>query len=159
MRTRIVCGIAVALALALPASALAQEHPTEHPTAKKGVHQGVTKEALADAIAAYIQGEMKKGGGAWKIEDPETGDMLALTLEKVHRDKLAQTAPDTYFACADLSGADGHTYDLDVYMKGSDAGHLEVTDVTVHKKDGKARYAWEKKGDVWVKKPVEESKK
>jgi len=63
------------------------------------------------------------------------------------------TAKDTYFACADLKNADGHMYDLDVFMSGPDKDHLAVTEVSVHKKDGKERYTWAQKGGVWKKEP------
>src|SRR3990172_7379852 len=101
--------LALALGLALPASGFAQEHPAEHP---KGSGAGVTKEDLGSAVETYIRGEMAKGGGAWKVEDKDEGATLQLTLDKVHKDKLAATAKDTYFASADLKNADGHMYDL-----------------------------------------------
>ena len=40
-------------------------------------------------------------------------------------------------------------YDLDIFMEGSDVNHLKVTKITLHKKDGKARYNWKKVGDYW----------
>src|SRR5882672_7807304 len=35
-----------------------------------------------------------------------------------------------------------------------DKDHLAVTEVSVHKKDGKERYTWAKDGNVWKKVPV-----
>jgi len=160
MRARIPYGLVIGtvLCLTLPASGLlAQEHPKEHPKSAehpKGAATGVTKEDLGAAVEAYIKGEMAKGGGAWEIEDKDEKTTLHLTLDKVHKDKLAMTEKDTYFACADFNNADGHTYDLDIFMKGRDKEHLAVTEVSVHKKDGKERYTWEKEGKVWKKVPV-----
>ncbi len=165
MKARNPYGLVLVLAccLAIPASLLAQEHPKEHPSEHpkehpaehpKGNAAGVTKEDLGSAVETYIKGEMAKGGGAWKIEDKDEAATLRLTLDKVHKDKLAATAKDTYFACADLKGADGHMYDLDVFMKGPDKDHLTVTEVSVHKKDGKERYGWALAGGVWKKEPV-----
>src|SRR3990172_7790604 len=113
--------LALALGLALPASGFAQEHSSEHPKEHpkehpaehpKGSGAGVTKEDLGSAVETYIRGEMANGGGAWKVEDKDEGATLQLTLDKVHKDKLAATAKDPYFACADLKNADGHMYDL-----------------------------------------------
>jgi len=137
----------------------AQEHP-EHPKKMehpKNAPAGVSKEDLAIAIEAYVHGEMEKGGGTWKVPDTEENTTLALSLSKVHNDKLAQTGPDVYFACADLKNEDGHMYDLDVFMKGPDKDQLKVTEVTVHKKDGKERYTWEEEHGMWEKVQVGKS--
>jgi hypothetical protein len=37
-------------------------------------------------------------------------------------------------------------------MEGPDKEHLTTTEVTVHKKDGKARYTWHEEGGLWKKK-------
>lgn len=139
-------------AVAIPASA--QEHPTEHPTPAKSAAPEISKTDLAQAIAAYIRGEEKKGGGSWSVEDPVDKKTLHLTLIRVHDDKLARTAPETYFACADLKDASGMPYDLDVFMHGEDKDDLKVTDVTIHKKNGKERYTWKLSDGIWKKEPV-----
>jgi hypothetical protein len=162
MRAKVLQGIIVGIAscLLLPTAPLAQEHPSEHPKSAehpKGKAAGVSKEDLGAAIEAYIAGETAKGGGAWKIEDPEEKTTLMLTLDHVHKDKLASTAKNTYFACADLKNSDGHLYDLDVFMMGPDKDHLKVTEVTVHKKDGLERYTWMQKDGVWKKEPAKKS--
>lgn len=160
MRGRIRHGLVlgIVLCLTLPANRLlAQEHPKEHPKSAehpKGDATGVTKEDLGSAVETYIKGEMAKGGGTWEIEDRDEKATLHLTLDKVHKDKLAMTAKNTYFACADFKNSDGHTYDLDVFMKGPDKDHLVVTEVSVHKKDGRERYTWEQEGGAWKKVPV-----
>ena len=164
MRVRTSHGLAlgIALCLMLPANGLlAQEHPKEHPKGaehSKGGPAGITKEDLGSAIEAYIKGEMAKGGGAWEIEDRDGKATLHLTLDKVHKDKLAMTGKDTYFACADFKNSDGHMYDLDVLMKGPDKDHLVVSEVSVHKQDGKERYTWQQEGGVWTKVAVEKKK-
>jgi hypothetical protein len=144
--------------MALPLSALvAQEHPSEHPKSAEhpnGTAAGVTKADLGAAIEAYVKAQQAKGGGTWEVEDKADNATLHLTLDKVHKDKLSMTAKDTYFACADFKNADGHKYDLDVFMTGPDKDHLTVTDVSVHKKDGKERYTWAKDGNIWKKVPA-----
>jgi hypothetical protein len=162
MRSRVPQWIVLGFAscLVLSTGSLAQEHPSEHPKSAehpKGKAAGVSKEDLGAAIEAYIAGETAKGGGAWKIEDGEEKATLMLTLDHVHKDKLASTAKDTYFACADLKNSDGHLYDLDVFMTGRDKDHLKVTEVSVHKKDGHERYTWKQESGVWKKEPVKKT--
>lgn len=134
----------------------AQEHP-EHPTKQKTEHPEhpskasakITKEALADAIANYVKEQAHLEGGYFMYYDAQENKPLALTLDKVHKERLAQLSDNVYFACADFKATDGHMYDLDIFMKGSDVNHLKVTQITLHKKDGKARYKWKKVGDYW----------
>lgn len=158
MRVRMGPALSVLLAVALvatlvPVRAQKQpEHPKkEHPEESKEAAASFTADDLADAIEEYIREEEKKGGGAWKVADPEAGTTLELSLVRIHEDKLARTAPQTYFACVDARGKDGHMYDVDVFMKGPDAAHLEATEVSIHKKDGKERYTWREQGGVWKK--------
>ena len=161
-RTRISVGLLVFLAGTLGGGALAQEHPKgehpkEHPKehAKPGETVGLTKDELAEAITAWVASESKKSGGMMEVKDPAEDKTLQLTLVKVHRERLASIAPETYFACADFSAKDGTTYDLDIFMKGPDKDHLTSTEVSVHKKNGKERYNWYEEGGVWKKKPLE----
>ena len=155
MRT-LVAGVSLTVLLSASAAApaLAQEHPMEHPASAKSAEPGIDKTDLAEAITAYIHEEEKKGGGAWSVEDPADTTTLHLTLVRVHDDKLARTAPETYFACADLKDVSGTPYDLDVFMHGKDKDHLKVTDVTIHKKNGKERYTWALSNGIWKKEPV-----
>ena len=44
----------------------------------------------------------------------------------------------------------GREYDLDIFMKQGTKG-LDVTDISVHKKNGEARYDWVEKEGVWSK--------
>jgi len=73
-RLRPVIVLAFVTGLAVPVGLLAQEHPSEHPKPAehpKGHAMGVTMEQLGTAIETHIKGEMAKGGGVWKLEDPE----------------------------------------------------------------------------------------
>jgi hypothetical protein len=55
----------------------------------------------------------------------------------------AQRAGDgRYLACADFKGRDGHTYDVDVFMRPESTDGFVPTDVLVHKQDGKPRFNW-----------------
>jgi hypothetical protein len=146
----------LAFALALAAAlVVAQEHPKEHPEEHpEGEAAAVSKENLAAAIRGYVEKDSKLKGGYFCVFDTVAKAPLALTLVKVHDDKLAQVGEDTYFACADFKALDGAVYDLDIFMRGESADDLEVTEITIHKKDGKERYGWKEEGGVWTKVPV-----
>lgn len=143
------------LALGMPAIGAAQEHP-EHPQKGDAAGPSLTKEQLADAIEAHVEEIAAENGGAYPIEDPVTGDTLRLSLQKVHEERLAQTAPGTYFACVDFGASDGTTYDVDFFMKGDGTGDLEYEDFSIHKVNGEPRYTWYEEDGVWKKKPAGE---
>jgi hypothetical protein len=128
--------------------AFAQEHP-EHPTNKKAEKKGYTVDDLDKAIRAAIAA--KETNGVYQLKDGDkTWD---LKLDKVHRERLARTDENTYFACTDFKSADNHTVDVDFFMK-DEGGKLVMTDATLHKVDGKARYNWKEKDGYWVREPV-----
>jgi hypothetical protein len=151
--------VAIAVAAFL-GGAVAQEHPKEHPSEhpkdqpKAEAAKPLTVEELAAAVDAWVKSESAKTGGALEVKDSVQGKTLRLVLEKVHKEKLSTIGPKTHFVCADFKGDDGHTYDVDVFMKGRGKDHLKTTEVTVHKMDGKERYTWMEKDGVWSKKPI-----
>jgi len=128
------------------------EHPSEHPSAKTAdAAPAVDKASLAAAIENYVESDAALKGGYFLFYDDQQQKTLELKLDHVHKDKLAHTKANEYFACADFRSKDGKLYDLDVFMNGDRADDLKVTQITVHKKEGEARYGWvyDKKGDVW----------
>jgi len=140
---------------AMAITAKAQEHPTEHPSEHPSEHPmskkaDITKESLAEAITKYVSDDSKLKGGYFMVYDSVQEKPLALTLEKVHKDRLSSLGDGVYFACADFNATDGSVYDLDIFMKDSGKG-LKATDVSVHKKDGIARYGWVEKNGIWMK--------
>lgn len=148
-------GIAVLSAVLLIAFASpqlqAQEHPKEHPQAAKGgtkEKSTLTTETLAKEITKYVQNESKLKGGYFLFYDESSKKPLALTLDKMHKDKLSKVEDGLYFACSDFKGTDGKTYDLDFFMRETNSG-LQVTELTVHKEDGKARYVWVEQDGLW----------
>ena len=148
--------IALALAVAFTGVARAQEHP-EHPTASKAKPEHTyTMDELEKAIVSDIKDAEKKNGGVYKIKDTESGNTLDLTLDHVHRERLARLDAKTYFACTDFKSSDGHTVDVDFFMK-DNGKKLLMTDATVHKIDGKPRYNWKEKDGYWERVPVEKS--
>jgi hypothetical protein len=133
--------------LVLAPAARAQEHP-EHPKEAQA-ETPITLDALADAIGLYIQQDAKLKGGYFLVYDTEEKKPLALTLDKVHRDRLSGIGGGVYFACTDMKSA-GVPYDLDFFMKRSENG-IEITDVSIHKKNGKPRYDWKEESGGWKK--------
>jgi hypothetical protein len=135
------------------APVMAQEHPTEHPKQTTEKKAGLTSEQLAQAIAAYVASDAQTKGGYFLVYDSVEKRPLALTLDRVHEDRLSSLGGGIYFACADFKSPEGKVYDIDVFMKG-DKGELKATEVHVHKVDGKPRYTWKEKGGVWVREEI-----
>ncbi|MBI4832895.1 MAG: hypothetical protein HY801_15355, partial [Candidatus Lindowbacteria bacterium] len=134
--------------------ACAAEHPkagtAEHPKAK--AKSELTKEDLAKGIKSFTENDAKMRGGYFLVYDDVDKKALALTLDKVHEERLAKIAQDVYFACADFKGLDGTKYDVDIFMMGPDKDHLTATDIKIHKVAGKERYTWYEEGGVWKRK-------
>jgi hypothetical protein len=114
----------------------------------------VTKDELADAIETYVKKESGLKGGYFLVFDQHAKSPLVLTLDKVHRARLAKIGKNVYFACADFATPRGKLYDLDIFMKGKNKESLVVTEISVHKEDGKERYTWFEKDGTWHKKPL-----
>ena len=136
------------------------EHPTgskkaEHPTATitPQIVQGekITLQNLAQAIESFVEADINLRG-AFLVIDPSTNEVLILNLEKVHKERLSHIGDDVYFACADFNADDGKVYDLDIFLRGTNTDELTVTEISVHKEDGQARYGWQEEEGVWVKK-------
>lgn len=146
--------LSFALVLAVGVSGVtAGEHP-EHPTAKKAATAAVSIADLEKGIKSAIAEKEKAGGGAYKFADKATGKTWSLKLDKVHRERLSRLDEHTYFACTDFKSSDGHTVDVDFFLK-DDKGKLSMSDATIHKVDGKARYNWEQTKDgFWKKVPL-----
>ena len=139
------------LLLFLLSALLFPEHPEhpEHPTTKK--EPQLTVEALAISIENYIQNDVNLKGGFF-VYDKDKKELLTLTLTKIHKERLSNIGGENYFACADFSASNGNIYDLDIFMTGKSIDNLVVTEINVHKENGKARYHWENQKGIWVKK-------
>ena len=136
------------------------EHPTgskkaEHPTATitPQIVQGekITLQNLAQAIESFVEADINLRG-AFLVIDPSTNEVLKLNLEKVHKERLSHIGDDVYFACADFNADNGKVYDLDIFLRGKNTDELTVTEISVHKEDGEARYGWLEENGIWVKK-------
>ena len=104
------------------------EHPTTTPTTTftPQIVQGerITLQNLAKAIEGFV---------------------------KVHKERLSHIGEDIYFACADFNADNGKVYDLDIFLHGTNTDNLTVTEISVHKEDGTARYGWIEENGIWVK--------
>jgi hypothetical protein len=122
-----------------------QEHP-EHPKSGKKM----STEDIDKAIRSHIEKTAAASGGKFPVKDDLLKKTWDLELVKVHNDKLQALADGRYFACVDFKAADGTMVDVDFFMK-KDGNALAVTDTTVHKINGKARYSYQEKDGVWMR--------
>ncbi len=131
--------VAALLAAVIAGEVLAQGH-------------SVSIEQIAVAIEAHITEKSAADGGYFRLG--HDGNELQLKLVKIHMEYLADVGGGVQFACVDLVGTDGPVYDVDFFLKGG-PGDMTVTETTVHKVNGKPRYAWEQKEEgTWVRVPV-----
>jgi hypothetical protein len=163
MITRLIIAAAIALFFAPVVPVRAQEHPehpkktTEHP--KKGAEHP-TKGAEAKQVStADISAGIKKNIDTKTKKSPDgkfhvnyQGQDLALDLTKVHDDRLRDLGGGKYFACVDMKGTDGKTYDIDFFLTGQ-PGKMRVTETSVHKIDGNPLYDWKEENGKWNKVP------
>ena len=156
---------AIAFALLSGPAIYAQEHP-EHPTKTKKVTTdkkehpehpteakagAVTTDQMAHAITHFIDSDAKLKGGFFLVYDASSKKSLQLTLDKVHKERLSQCGDNLFFACSDFKSAGKEMYDLDFFMESKD-GKLAVTEIMIHKEDGKPRYSWFEEDGIWKRK-------
>ncbi len=163
MISRLIIAVAVALFFTPAAVVCAQEHPEhpkkttehskkggEHP--KGGEEKQVSTADISAGIKKNIDTESKKSSDG-KFHTKYEGQDLALDLIKVHDDRLQDLGGGKYFACVDMKGTDGKTYDIDFFLTG-EPGKMKVTETSVHKIDGKPLYNWKEENGKWNKVPV-----
>jgi len=165
---RLIFAVVVAVSLLLAVGARGQqEHPQEHPKkeGEKKEHPAkehpaakpVTTGDIEKAIRAHIEATSKKNNGTFPVKDDVLKKTWALTLDRVHTDKLTQLDAKTSFACVDFNADDGTKVDVDFFLK-SKGDKLEVTDTSVHKINGVARYNYVQEGDFWKREGTEGAK-
>ncbi len=134
------------------------EHP-EHPAEESDQTQvqpqrEVGLADISDGIKKHIA-ELSSQSSDGMFHADYDGTDLALTLVKVHDEKLAVLGSGAYFACTDLKATDGSIYDLDFFLTG-EAGNMKVTETAVHKDNGTPLYGWKQRDDgVWIKSPLQ----
>jgi hypothetical protein len=150
MITRIIVATAIALFFTPATVLFSQEHP-EHPT-KGGGQKQVSTADISAGIKTNIETESKKNSDG-KFHAKHEGQNLALDLIRVHDDRLSDLGGGKYFACVDMKGTDGKTYDIDFFLTGQ-PGKMKVTETSVHKIDGKPLYNWKEESGKWQKVPA-----
>jgi len=153
MITRIIVATAIGLFFTPATVLFSQEHP-EHPTKGAGEHakKQVSTADISAGIKKNIDAEAKKSSDG-KFHAKHEGQDLALDLIKVHDDRLQDLGDGKYFACVDMKGTDGKTYDIDFFLTGQ-PGTMKVTETAVHKIDGKPLYNWKEENGKWNKVPA-----
>jgi hypothetical protein len=164
MIQRLIIAMAIALFFTTGGLVLSQEHPehpkktAEHPKEgaehpKKGeAEKQVSTADISAGITKNIDAKSKKSGDG-KFHVKYEGQDLALDLVKVHDDRLSDLGGGKYFACVDMKGTDGKTYDIDFFLAGQ-PGKMKVTETWVHKIDGKPLYDWKEDNGKWHKVPA-----
>ena len=66
---------------------------------------------------------------------------LNISLKKLHLQNIINS--ETFMS---------KVYDLDIFLHGTNTEDLTVTEISVHKEDGTARYGWKEKNGIWSKK-------
>ena len=164
MIPRLIIATVIALSFTSAPLVLSQEHPehpkkaTEHP--KQGAEHPKQGAETKQISTADISAGIKKNIDAKSKKSPDgkfhvkyEGQDLALDLTKVHDDRLSDLGGGKYFACVDMKGADGKTYDIDFFLTGQ-PGEMKVTETSVHKIDGKSLYDWKEDNGKWHKVPA-----
>jgi hypothetical protein len=149
MIERITLAAAIALFLSPATVMFSQEHP-EHPTAG-GAKKQVSTADISAGIKKHINAETNKSDEKFHLK--YEGQDLALSLMKVHDDRLQDLGGGKYFACVDMKGTDGKAYDIDFFLTGQPA-QMKVTNTSVHKIDGKPLYNWKEENGKWNKVPT-----
>jgi hypothetical protein len=151
MITRLIISAALTLFFTPAAKVNAQEHP-EHPTKGKAAAKRVSTADISTGIKTNISAKSKESPDG-KFHVTHEGQDLSLDLTKVHDDRLQDLGGGKYFACVDMKGTDGKTYDIDFFLTGQ-PGQMKVTETSVHKIDGKPLYNWKEENGTWQKTPA-----
>lgn len=157
MISRPIITVAIALFFTPAALVSAAEHPehpkqgAEHPK-KGGAEKQVSKFDISAGIKKNIGVEAEKSSDG-KFHVKSQAQDLALDLIRVHDDRLSDLGGGKYFACVDMKGTDGKTYDIDFFLTGQ-PGTMTVTESAVHKIDGKPLYNWKEENGKWHKVPA-----
>src|SRR5207247_5441098 len=158
MISRLILTAAITLFFTPAVALYAQEHPehpkkiTEHPTKGKAAEKRVSTADISTGIKSNLAAKSKETPDG-KFHVTHEGQDLSLDLTKVQDDRLQDLGGGKYFACVDMTGTDGKTYDIDFFLTGQ-PGKMSVTDTSVHKIEGKPLYNWKEENGKWNKVPA-----
>ncbi len=99
-----------------------------------------SKDDIRNTMSSYVEDQADKMGGTFQVKDPDSGNVLNLTMEKVH-ERVGKTG-DYYYSCADFKDETGKMWDLDIDVEDKN-GELKVADVRVHKEDNVPSYSYD----------------
>ena len=97
---------------------------------------------VAAAVQGFLDVEILHNEGLCRINDPVENVTLDLRLKEIYDGKLMKVRSGVYVTCATFEAADGTTYDVDFFVKGTTPRNLKVFDASIHAKSGLQRYAW-----------------
>jgi len=90
--------------------------------------------AVKKAIQDYIKQDQGLKG-SFLIKDEQAGTIRELTFDYVH-DGVSKTGEGRYVACVDFKQSQ-KVLDLDFYVQPSPSGELRVSEIVIHRIDGK----------------------
>ena len=110
---------------------------------------------IESGIRAHIKSATARFDGSFPL--PYEEDTLYLNLVRVHTEYLSNLGPERHFACVDLADENGDVFDVDFFLSGK-PGAMEVTETTVHKRNGKPFYTWKQLEDkTWERVKVDKA--
>lgn len=118
--------------------------------------KSVTRVGFAEieaGIKSYMEEKVNPEDGFFHIQ--EKGMALRLELVRIHREYLSDPGLKRHFVCVDLADANGDVYDVDFSLQGG-KDSLTLTEITLHKVNGKPLYFWQQQEDkIWHKVAVD----
>lgn len=126
----------------------------ERKAANRPAGQEVTKDELAGIIKRFVERQAAFQGGKFVFYDREGNKALALDLQKVRDERLTKTGETSYVMCAEFKSTEGKLYDLDFFMVSEGRRRPRVTEIAIHKAEGKERYSWVEENGIWKKKTL-----
>lgn len=110
---------------------------------------------IEEGIRDCISRRAEQNSGFFPL--PIDSGTMNLKLVRVHTEYLSNLGPDSHFACVDLADEKGDVYDVDFFLTGK-PGNMQVTEMTLHKENGKPFYNWKQLADkTWKRVDVEDS--
>jgi hypothetical protein len=128
-----------------------QKHKEEKAKDKTGWN---AKQVEQDLVS-FINGKATQSGGRFAVNDELSEQTRQLKLKKIHTEKIMEMRDGTSFVCADFTDATGELVDVDFFMQPSSTGTVDqVTQVQIHKVNGKQRFTYVLDEGKWLQKAV-----
>lgn len=129
----------------------APENKTNKKEKEAGAPTSWNKKNVEKELKTFIDREKEKQNGVFVVKDEVTHRDRALTLEKIHSDKIVKLNDGTSFVCADFKDTSGEKVDVDFFMIPTHSGSLDtIKRIQVHKIDGVARYTYLERNGEWI---------